>query len=166
MRKDMDDDEKENVWLLPHEYQDIKRSLHMTVQLMRSGDPLQVLDREDSVLCTRGLEWEERESSNEFSRQSCRKRSLQAVWQEQSSQWQEGRIDPERLAAVYERSTETSKAIAHWLALMNSNDVMKNGNNAIDHSRHGFTREVDDNSSTNKNNDQSSYGVAQAPSVF
>lgn len=118
MRKDVERGERESVWFMPHEYHAIKERLQLTAHMMRLGDPLQILDREESDFCTRGLEWQRRECSIEFSRQAFRKRGLDAVIQEQCSQRHEERVDPERLADVYGKSTEKCNEIAHWIAMM------------------------------------------------
>lgn len=115
--KDLPTEEAEATWYTPAEFEDIKRSLVVTIRLMMTKKPI----GED--LCTRGLEF--RTPAGAKLRKKNKLRALTAVWNEQVAQWKADRSDDEAISFVYQQEVHECRIIARRLALQDQKDAQR-----------------------------------------
>ena len=115
--KDLPKEEAEATWYTPTEFEEIKRSLVVTIRLMMTKKPV----GED--LCTRGLEF--RTPAGAKLRKKNKLRALTAVWNEQVAQWKADRSDDEAISFVYQHEVHECRIIARRLALQDQKDAQR-----------------------------------------
>jgi hypothetical protein len=115
--KDLPKEEAEATWYTPVEFEEIKRSLVVTIRLMMTKKPIS----ED--LCTRGLEF--RTPAGAKLRKKNKLKALTAVWNEQVAQWKADRTDDEAISFVYQQEVHECRIIARRLALQDQKDAQR-----------------------------------------
>ena len=112
--KDLPKEEVEATWYTPAEFEEIKKSLVITIRLMMTKKPLS----ED--LCSRGLEF--RTPAGAKLRKKNKLKALTAVWNEQVAQWKADRTDEEAISYVYQQEVHECRIIARRLALQDQKE--------------------------------------------
>jgi hypothetical protein len=107
--KDVTQEEKSAVWYAAEDYEQIKKSLIVTIRLMMAKKPM------SSDHCTRGLEF--RAPAGAKLRKTNKIDALTAVWNEQVKQWKDDRTDEEAISRVYQQQTQKSSMSARKMGL-------------------------------------------------
>lgn len=115
--KDLTQEEGEAIWYSPEEFEEIRKSLVVTVRMMVANKPV------DDTQCTRGLEF--RTPAGAKQRKRNKLNALTAVWNEQVSQWKEDRTDEEAIAFVYQQHGHECKKISLRMALQDEKDARR-----------------------------------------
>jgi hypothetical protein len=93
--KDLPEEELRATWYDQADFEAIKQSMIVTIRLMMANKPI----GSDIDQCTRGLEF--RTPAGSKIRKMSKMGAVTAVWNEQVSQWKDGRNDDEAIAEVY-----------------------------------------------------------------
>jgi len=115
--RDLPKEETEATWYTPVEFEEIKKSLVVTIRLMMSKKPM------DQEHCTRGLEF--RTPVGAKLRKRNKLKALTAVWNEQVAQWKEDRADEDAISFVYQEEVHECRIIARRLALQDQKDAQR-----------------------------------------
>jgi hypothetical protein len=93
--KDLPEEELRATWYDQADFEAIKQSMIVTIRLMMANKPI----GSDGDQCTRGLEF--RTPAGSKIRKMSKMGAVTAVWNEQVSQWKNGRNDDKAIAEVY-----------------------------------------------------------------
>lgn len=115
--KDLPEAEAEATWYSPAEFENIKKTLVVTVRLMMAKKPL------DQEQCSRGLEF--RTPAGAKMRKKNKVKALTAVWNEQVAQWKQERTDEEAISFVYQKEVLECRDIALQMAMKDEKEASR-----------------------------------------